>query len=71
MLTYALKKIENGARIYEFFPQGEKRPGVIAFYDNGEREVIKESPDDSIGWHKGHALWGIDTSLNNGTIAWY
>lgn len=71
MLTYKLKKDESGVKIYEFFPEGSKRPGVVAFYDDGKREVLKESPDDQIGWYKGHALWGIDLSSAMGTVAWY
>ena len=71
MLTYRLLKEEDGAKFYTFKPEGTKRPGVVAFYENGDREVLRESPDDEIGWYKGHALWGIDINTDSGTVAWY
>lgn len=71
MLTFEL--IERTAEYVKFFfyPEGNLRPGIVAFYPDGSREVISESEDDFDGYYSGHALSGIlKLNKDKGTVAW-
>lgn len=71
MLKYRIVNRENGRNVYEYCPDGDGRPGLIAIHDNGQREIIEDSPDDFKGIYRGHAFCGIDTTKDDGTVAWY
>ena len=71
MLRYKIISRENGWNLYEYRPEGEGRPGIIAIHDNGKCKIIDDSPDDFKGIYRGHAFWGIDISRDSGTVAWY
>ena len=71
MLKYEIVSRENGKHIYKYYPDGIGRPGVIAICDNGNCEIIEDSPDDLNGIYRGHAFGGIDITKNKGTVAWY
>ena len=71
MLRYQIVSRDNGRNVYEYRPDGEGRPGIIAIHDNGKREIIQDSPDDIKGIYRGHAFCGIDLSKDSGTVAWY
>lgn len=72
MLEYKLVSETNEKKIYEFYPEGNKsKPGKIALYANGEREMIQESSDDIKRYYAGHAFAGIDQTKESGTVAWY
>ncbi|MCD7809026.1 MAG: hypothetical protein LUH02_06770 [Erysipelotrichaceae bacterium] len=71
MLTFELVKYEKGKYIYHFFPDIDKSAyGVIAIYDDGEREIIQQSSVDVKQYYMGHALWGIPVGEEWGTVAW-
>lgn len=71
MLRYEIVSRENGKNIFAYFPEGNGLPGLIAIYDNGNLEIIEDSPDDFKGIYRGHAFYGIDISKDSGTVAWY
>ena len=71
MLTYFLESNINGKKIYIYYPDGNMNPGRVAFYEDGSMEIIEDSIDDVKGYYRGHALHGIDTSKESGTVAWY
>lgn len=72
MLKYKRISNENGIMRYEFYPEGDiTATGVVEFSSEGEPKLIKDSPKDVKGYFSTHALYGIDTSKENGTVAWY
>lgn len=73
MLRFVLESFdaETGRYVYIFYPEGNQRPGRVAHLPNGEREIIEQSPDDFKGFYLTHALWGIKTGQEKGTVAWY
>ncbi|MDD3186606.1 MAG: hypothetical protein PHT76_15050 [Anaerostipes sp.] len=71
MLTYKRICQKNNELTYEFYPDGNlKAPGVVVFYLDGTKEILKDSEDDVKGYYSGHALNGIDITKENGTVAW-
>ena len=71
MLIYRLISAELSKKIYEYYPEGALDPGQIAFMDNGDIEILKDSSCDVKGYYRMHACQGIDTSKDEGTVAWY
>ena len=71
MLTYRIVSRNQGRNLYEYIPEGNSRPGYVAIYDDGTREIVEDSEDDFKGIYRGHAFSGIDTSKDYGTVAWY
>ena len=72
MIKY--KRISNNQQMtqYAFYPEGNiADEGIVAFYSNGKREVIKPSPVDVKSFYAGHALCGINLNKRQGTVAWY
>ena len=71
MLKYKIIERENGKNLYEYRPDGTGRPGLVALYDDGRREMVKDSEDDFKGIYRGMAFSGIDIKQDSGTVAWY
>lgn len=72
MLTYKRILNENGIMQYEFYPSGDLTvPGIVEFSSEGEPKLLQDSPKDVKGYFATHALYGIDTSMESGTVAWY
>ncbi|MBR2674303.1 MAG: hypothetical protein IKE52_02465 [Mogibacterium sp.] len=71
MLKYRLVKRENGKNLYEYMPDGNGRPGLVALHDNGTREIVSDSPDDFKRVYMSHAFSGIDINKDVGIVAWY
>ncbi|MBR2547767.1 MAG: hypothetical protein IKF07_06220 [Eubacterium sp.] len=69
MLTYRIISRKNGRNVYEYIPEGDLRPGVIAIHDDGTREIVRDSEDDFKGVYRGMAFCGIDISKDTGTVA--
>lgn len=44
---------------------------VAVDYDNGLKEVVKESDDDFENLYAIHAMHGISKGQTEGTVAWY
>lgn len=70
MLRYRLIEQKNGRYLYEFVPEGNLDPGLVAFHANGSLEIVKDSKDDPFGIYRGHAFCGIKIPIDSGTIAW-
>ena len=70
MLTYRLIEQTDKKYIYEYTPEGNLRPGRVAFYSNGEMELIYDSEDDVKGYYRGHAFNGIEVGKESGVVAW-
>jgi len=71
MLTFELLERTAEYVKYIFYPEGHLRPGIVIFYTDGTKDVIKESPDDIKRHYAGHALSGIlKQNKDKGTIAW-
>lgn len=72
MLRYRRISNENGIMRYEFYPEGDvSAAGVVEFSSEGEPKLIKNSSKDVKGYFSTHALYGIDTSNETGTVAWH
>ncbi len=72
MLKYKRISNENGIKRYEFYPEGDvSAAGVVEFNNEGEPKLIKNSKMDVKGYFASHALYGIDTEKETGTVAWY
>ena len=71
MLKYRIIERIGDKNIYEYIPEGNLRPGSLALYDSGKKEIITDSPDDIKGLYRGHAFCGIDITKDEGTVAWY
>lgn len=72
MLTYKRIFNENGIMRYEFYPEGDTSvAGIVEFDRAGEPKLLQDSPRDVKGYFATHALYGIDTSKESGTVAWY
>ena len=70
MLVYRLIEKTLEKKVYEYIPEGNMRPGQVAFHADGELEIIKDSEDDIKGYYRGHAFSGIDIERENGVVAW-
>ena len=72
MLKYRLESYDEGVRIYFYYPEGKMSvPGKVAIYDNGDKKILQSSKVDMKKIYAYHALSGIDTARNSGTVAWY
>ena len=71
MLKYRIISRENGRNLYEYRPDGNGRPGLVAIHDDGTKEIVKDSEDDFKGIYRGMALQHIDITKDSGTVAWY
>lgn len=71
MLKYRIVNRENGRNLYEYRPEGNERPGLVAIHDDGKREIVRDSEDDYKGIYRGMAFCGIDIRKDYGTVAWY
>lgn len=72
MLTYKFLNRIDGELVYAYYPNGnEDAPGKVAVSDNGKGRVIEESIEDFGKRYAYHAIKGIDTKKEKGTIAWY
>ena len=69
LLYYILERTKEYAK-YKFVPDGNLREGVVLFYSDGRKEVEQDSPDDVKRYYAIHALNGINTDLDKGTVAW-
>lgn len=55
-----------------FIHTSRNAPGMVAVdYDNGLKEVVKESDDDFENLYAIHAMHGISKGQTEGTVAWY
>lgn len=71
MLRFRLIEYKDGRYIYAFMPDLDPNAvGIVAIYDNGDREVLEQSPIDVKQYYAGHALWGIPIGEESGTVAW-
>ena len=72
MLTYKfLNKIE-GEFVFAYYPNGnQNEPGKIAISNDGKGRIIEESKADFGKRYAYHAIRGIDTTTESGTVAWY
>lgn len=72
MLTYKKISENNGVKRYEYYPSGNtEKPGVVEYDKNGNASLIKVSEADVKMYFALHALNGIDTTKNDGTVAWH
>lgn len=72
MITYKRISNENGLMRYEYYPNGDtSAPGVVEFKDGKNPKMIQESKADIKMYFAIHALNGIDTSKESGTVAWH
>lgn len=72
MLTYRRISNINGVMRYEFYPQGNtSAPGIVEFETGKNPKLIQESEADFKRYYANHALNGIDTLRDTGTVAWY
>lgn len=71
MLTFELlERTEEYAKFF-FWPEGRGDEGVVIFYADGRRDVLKDSDDDVKRCYAGHALSGIlKINKDRGTVAW-
>lgn len=70
MLDYKLIERTIERILYTFTPEGSNNPGKVAFYSDGRKEVVEESPDDVKRYYANHALTGIDTERDFGCVMW-
>lgn len=71
MITFELLEHKDGVYIYSFSSDLDpSAKGIVAIYENGNREVIKQSAIDVKQYYAGHALWGIPIGEKSGTVAW-
>lgn len=72
MLKYRFLNNINGESVYAYYPEGnENAPGKVAILGNKQGRVIEESKDDFSKYYAYHAIYGIDTTRETGTVAWY
>lgn len=72
MLTYKLLNKIDGELVYAYYPDGkEDAPGKVAISGNGRGRIIEESKEDFGKRYAYHAIYGIDTTKETGTVAWY
>ena len=73
MITY--KRImakDNGMMQYAFYPEGDLSvPGIVEFAPGKHPKIINESANDVKRYYALHAMTGIDTAKESGTVAWY
>ena len=71
MLTFeTIEKTEDYTR-YAFYPEGDKRPGMIDVFSDGHIEVVSESEDDVNSRYLKHAITAIPKmDTDKGTVAW-
>ena len=71
MLTYKRIYMDDEVMRYAYYPEGKlEDEGIVEFYKDGKREMIKKSPADFQMFYGGHAF-RIDLTTESGTIAWY
>ena len=70
MLDYKLIERTANRILYLFIPTGNKRPGKVAFYPDGRKEVIEDSPDDVKRYYATHALNDINVEKDEGYLIW-
>lgn len=72
MIIYKLILEDNNVKRYEYYPEGDvSAAGVIEFKNGEGAKLISPSPNDVKMYYAVHALTGIDTTKETGTIAWY
>ena len=72
MLKYKKISDKDGIKQYEYYPNGDmSAPGIVRFDKAGKAELVKESDEDVKMYFALHALNGIDTTKESGTIAWH
>lgn len=72
MLTYKLLNKTKNETVFAYCPNGdENAPGKVAISSNGQGRVLEESKEDFGNRYAFHAIHGIDTSKENGIVAWY
>lgn len=71
MLTFELLERTTEYVKYLFKPEGRLAEGIVVFFSDGRRDVIKDSSDDVKRYYAGHALSGIlALNADSGTVAW-
>lgn len=71
MITYKRISNVNGRLQYEYYPNGDlSAPGIVEFVKGERPKLIHESSKDVKMYFAIHALNGIDTTKETGTIAW-
>ena len=71
MLEYKRILDENGLMRYEYYPNGDVNASGVVEFKNGEPvRVVQESSLDVKMYYAIHALHGIDTTKEYGTVAW-
>lgn len=71
MLTFELIEETENYKRYAFYPNGDKRPGMIDVYFDGHVEVVSESEDDPSQRYIIHAINEIPKmNKDKGTVAW-
>ena len=72
MIKYRRIFCQGGVIRYEYYPEGDtSEPGIVEFREGESPKLIKESGKDVRRFYGVHALYGIDTSKEKGTVAWY
>ena len=72
MLTYKFLNKIDGEFVFAYYPNGNQNaPGKVAISSNGKGQVIEESKEDFGKRYAYHAIRGIDTTQESGTVAWY
>ena len=71
MLTYKRIYMDDEVMRYAFYPNGNlEAEGIVEFYKDGSRKMVKKSPEDFQMLYGIHAFH-IDLTTESGTIAWY
>lgn len=72
MLKYKRISKGSGWMRYEYYPEGDtSAPGLVEFMDGSPPKLLNESERDIKMFYAIHALYGIDTEKESGTVAWY
>lgn len=72
MLKYKRISAKAGVMRYEFYPDGNTNaPGVVEFEHGKDPKLVSQSDADVKMYYAIHALHGIDTTKESGTVAWY
>ncbi|MCI8632510.1 MAG: hypothetical protein HFE64_03375 [Lachnospiraceae bacterium] len=72
MLKYKLLEKVGKEFIYAYYPEGkETSAGIVGISESGNKRLISESEADFGGRYAYHAMSGINTDKESGTVAWY
>ena len=72
MLSYKRIYNNNGMLRYEYYPNADTTsPGIVEFKNGEKPKLVQESKKDVKMYFAIHALNGIDTTKEVGTVAWH